>query len=85
MNYQRFFAGILYCDADLDDVCFLHNGVYVSLLGFLLMEGLNFIIALIEGATNLETLVLDQWDEDDEHIYLSDFCESFFSYAEIGV
>ena len=51
VNYQSFFAGIVYCDADLDDVRFLHNSVYVSLLGFLLMEGLKFIVAPIEGAT----------------------------------
>ena len=76
----KIFTGILYDDVDTDDVRFLCNVVCVSLLGFLLVDdGLEFLVALIEGATNLETLILDQWGEDDECFYLSDFCDTLSS------
>ena len=74
----KIFAGILYRDIDayLDDVQFLYDVVCVSFLGFLVEDnGFEFIKALIKGATNLETLILDQWGEENETIYLDDFCD----------
>ena len=76
----KIFAGILYRDIDLDGVHFLYNVVCVSFLGFPLEDdGLEFIKALIEGATNLETLILNQWGEDDERFYWDEFCNCLSS------
>ena len=74
----KIFAGIVYRDIDvgLDNVHFLYNVVCVSFLGFLFEDyGLEFIKALIKGATNLETLVFNQWGEDNEDFGLDDFCD----------
>ena len=74
-----FIKTAIFRDANLDHVHFLYEVVCVGFQGFLLEEqGLEFVKAVIEGATNLEMLTLDQWDEDDDRISLDDFC-SFLS------
>ena len=72
----KILAGILYRDADFDDVHFLYNVVCLSFVGFPLKEdGFKFVEAVIKGATHLETLFLDQWGEDNECVSFDDFCE----------
>ena len=60
---------------NLEYVHFLYKVVCVNFQGFPLKKrGLKFVKAVIEGAANLEMLILDQWGEDDDCLCLNEFC-----------
>ena len=72
----KIFAEIaIFSDANLDYVHFLHEVVYLGTESFPLKEqGLEFLKAVINKASNLEVLFVDHWGENDEWLSLDDFC-----------
>ncbi len=60
----------------LDHVYILRNAVYVGIQGYPLSEGLEFLKAILQEATNLEVLLLDHWGEDNkwEMKFLDEIC-----------
>ncbi len=76
-EFPRIFPEIeIMNDIHLDNVFFLRDALYVVIKGYPLVEGVEFLKAVVKDATNLEVLLLDHWGEDDEWevIFFDKFC-----------